>query len=138
MNGKIRPLEQEKTIMVQMHLQNTVAPRYATPSVSSIQRLLLICGPLGSVLFTTTYLIEGVTRPGYNAWQQAISALSLGPGGWVQVVNFIVYGLLVCCSAAGWRAALKPGVGATLVPLFEGLTGLGLIVCGIFSQDPAP
>jgi hypothetical protein len=25
------------------------------------------------------YLIEGVTRPGYSAWQQTISSLSFGP-----------------------------------------------------------
>jgi Protein of unknown function (DUF998) len=139
MNGKgsSQAGEQEKTVMVQIHLQNTAAPQHAPPSVSSLQRWLLMCGPIGSVLFTTTYLVEGVTRPGYNAWQQAISALSLGPGGGVQIVNFIVYGLLICCSAVGWRAALKSGAGAILVPFFEGLTGLGLIVCGIFSQDPA-
>ncbi len=124
--------------MVQIHLQNTVSPQRDAPSGSSLQWWLLMCAPVGSVLFTTAYLIEGATRPGYNAWQQAISALSLGHGGWVQVVNFLVYGLFVCCSAVGWRAALKPGVGAVLVPFFEGLTGLSLIVCGIFSQDPAP
>ena len=44
---------------------------------------LVSCGGVGAFLFTVTYLIEGITQPGYNAWQQPISALSLGPGGWV-------------------------------------------------------
>jgi hypothetical protein len=43
--------------------------------------LLVACGTGSSFLFTATYPIEGAPRPGYGAWQQAISALSLGPGG---------------------------------------------------------
>jgi hypothetical protein len=106
--------------------------------LSGATRALVSCGTIGGLLFAATYLIEGATRPGYDAWQQAISALSLGPGGWVQQVNFIVFGVLVLCSAVGWRQALSPGVGATWVPILEAITGLGLIVDGIFSQDPAP
>lgn len=106
--------------------------------LSSTTKLLVSSSVIGSLLFTATYLIEGATRPGYVAWQQAISALSLGPGGWVQRVNFIVFGVLVLCSAVGWRRALAPGVGAVSVPILQGITGLGLIVDGFFSQDPVP
>ena len=60
---------------------------------------LVSCGGIGAFLFTVTYLIEGFTRPGYDAWQQPISALSLGPGGWVQQVNFVVFGVLMVLSA---------------------------------------
>lgn len=118
--------------------EETHAHPFARQPLPVAYRLLLTCGPLGSVLFTTTYLIEGATRPGYNAWQQAISVLSLGPGGWVQQVNFIVFGVLVLCAAFGWRQVLKPGVGATWFPVLEGFTGLGMIVDGLFSQDPVP
>jgi len=52
-------------------------------------------GVAGAVLFTTIYLIEGMTRPDYNALQQPISALSLGPGGWLQQANFILYACLL-------------------------------------------
>ena len=100
--------------------------------------LLVSSGTIGSILFTTTYLIEGITRPGYNAWQQAISALSLGPGGWVQQANFIIFGLILLFAAFGWRRVLKPGVAATWFPILEATTGLAMIVDGFFSQDPAP
>lgn len=103
----------------------------------SLSALLLIaCGTFGGVLFAGVYLIEGATRSGYDALQYAISVLSLGPGGWVQQVNFIVFGLLVVGSAFGWRMALKPGAGATWYPILKGITGVGLIVDGFFSQDP--
>ena len=91
------------------------------------------CGGVGAVLFTATYLIEGFTRPGYVAWQQAIAALSLGPGGWVQQVNFIVYGVLLVLSAVGWYRFLMPGRGAIWFPLFQGISGLCLIGIGVLS-----
>ncbi|GHO56810.1 DUF998 domain-containing protein [Ktedonobacter robiniae] len=97
----------------------------------------LTCGTLGSLLFAITYLIEGATRPDYNALQQSISSLSLGPGGWVQQVNFIVFGLSAILTAIGWRVFLKGGVGATWYPIFRALQGVALIADGIFSQDPA-
>jgi len=95
-------------------------------------------GAVGAFLFTATYLIEGVTRPGYDAWQQPISALSLGPGGWVQQVNFVVYGVLLVLSAVGWYRFLTPGRGAIWFPLLQGISGLCLIGAGVFSMDPFP
>src|SRR5258708_2656026 len=91
----------------------------------------------GAVLFTMVYLIEGVTRPGYRAWQQPISALSLGPGGWVQQANFVVYGVCTLCLAGAWHKVLKGGAGAIAYPLLRGLEGLVAILVGFFSQDPA-
>lgn len=105
---------------------------------SVMHRLLLGCGVVGPVLFNVTYLIEGITRPGYDSWRQAVSALGLGEGGWVQSVDFVVFGLLTICFALALRASLVPGVGATWAPLLSGFVGLGLIVVGIFAQDPTP
>jgi hypothetical protein len=99
--------------------------------------LWLTCGTIGSVLFTTTYLIEGVTRPGYSALEQPISALSLGPGGWVQQVNFVVFGLITIWTAFAWRAFLKGGAAALWYPILRGIQGGAIIVDGFFSQDPA-
>ncbi len=99
--------------------------------------LWLTVGVAGAVLFTMIYLIEGVTRPGYSAWQQPISALSLGPGGWVQQANFVVFGVCTLCLAGAWHKVLKGGAGAITYPLLRGLEGLVAILVGFFSQDPA-
>jgi hypothetical protein len=99
---------------------------------------LVCCGGVGALLFTATYLIEGITRPGYDAWQQPISALSLGPGGWAQQVNFIVFGLLLLLSAVGWYRFLAPGKGAIWFPMLQSISGLSLIGAGLFSMDPFP
>jgi hypothetical protein len=99
--------------------------------------LLLAAGPAGGLVFTGTYLAEGATRAGYRALAQPISALSLGPSGWVQQLNFVVFGVLVCLSAAGWRAALAPGRGALTFPVLRVIAGAGLVMDGLFSQDPS-
>jgi Protein of unknown function (DUF998) len=104
--------------------------------LSPLALLLIGCGAFGGVLFAATYLIEGATRPGYDAIQYAISVLSLGPGGWLQQVNFVIFGVLALVSAVGWRLALTPGIGRFWYPLLKAIIGLGLIVDGFFSQDP--
>jgi Protein of unknown function (DUF998) len=99
--------------------------------------LPLAAGTAGGLAFTGVYLAEGATRAGYRALAQPISALSLGPGGWVQQLNFIVFGVLVCLSAAGWRAALAPGRGAVAFPVLRVIAGVGLVMDGLFAQDPS-
>ena len=49
--------------------------------------LLLAAGTAGGLAFTGVYLAEGATQAGYDPLAQPISALSLGPGGWVQQLN---------------------------------------------------
>jgi Protein of unknown function (DUF998) len=107
-------------------------------TLSRKTQLLLVCDALGWILFTATFLSAGATRRGYDPWRQAISALSLAAGGWVQQVNFIGLGALLAVSAFGWRQALRPGTGAHAYPVLTGITGIGLIGAGCFAQDPAP
>jgi hypothetical protein len=99
--------------------------------------LLLAAGTAGGLAFTGVYLAEGATQAGYDPLAQPISALSLGPGGWVQQLNFIVFGVLVCLSAAGWRAALAPGRAALAFPVLRVIAGAGLVMDGLFTQDPS-
>jgi hypothetical membrane protein len=109
----------------------------ASPSIPRGLLSWLTFGLAGAVLFTIVYLIEGAIRPGYDAWRHAISALSLGPGGWIQQTNFIVYGVCTLCMAFAWRKALKGSAYAIIYPIIRGIEGLALITVGFFSQDPA-
>jgi Protein of unknown function (DUF998) len=99
-------------------------------------RLLLSCGIVGSLLFTAVYLIEGATRTGYNAIRDAISPLALGPGGWVQTVNFIVYGLFIGGYAFALRTTFRGSPVACWVPRLLLISAFGLILNGIFTTDP--
>lgn len=91
---------------------------------------------MGAVGFNLTLLIDGALRPGYDALQQPMSALSLGPGGWVQVANFIAYGLLGCATALAMRPTLAPGIGAAWYPRLRVAVGLAMVGAGVFTQDP--
>lgn len=115
-----------------------MASRLEVAPNARTHRLLLGAGLAGSVLFTATFAIDGALRRGYGSLRQPMSALSLGPGGWVQVANFIVFGVLTCASAWGWRATLAPALGAVWYPRLKLAAGLMFITAGVFSQDPAP
>jgi Protein of unknown function (DUF998) len=97
---------------------------------------LLLIGLVGSVAFNAIVLIDGLLRPGYDWLRQPMSALSLGPGGWVQVANFIGFGILGCVAAFAWRPTLAPGIGATWYPRLRVLAGLAFIGAGLFLADP--
>src|SRR5438270_12856077 len=88
---------------------------------SVVTRLLIAGGAIGPLLFIIVLLIEGATRPGYSAWHQYGSSLSLGPGGWMQIVNFLVCGLLTLCFAIGLRQLFQTGKGATWGPMLLGV-----------------
>ena len=99
-------------------------------------RLLLAGGAIGPLLFIVVFLIEGATRPHYSVWQDAVSALELGEGGWMQSTNFIVCGALVFGFAIGLRLLLRTGRGSTWGPILLGIVGLCLVGAGIFVTDP--
>ncbi len=94
---------------------------------------LLYAGVVGPLLFIVVFLIEGFTRPGYSQWRHYVSQLATGPGGWVQVANFLVCGALVLTYAMGLRGA----TGSIAAPILQGMFGVGLLVAGVFSTDPA-
>ena len=96
----------------------------------------LTIGVAGTVLFVVIYLIEGATRPGYSAWSQTISSLSIGPAGWVQRANFMLCGVSVLWLAYVWRRILKGGVCARWYPIVHAVEGVGLIALGVFTWDP--
>jgi hypothetical membrane protein len=62
---------------------------------------------------------------------ESISRLQLQPYGWIQSLNYIISGLLICTFAVALRKELAGGFGSTLVPFLHLLTGLGSIVLGV-------
>lgn len=103
---------------------------------SIVQRLLLACGIIGPILFTTTYFIEGALHPGYDLIREPISNLELVSHGWTQSANFILFGLFIICFTFGLRKELGRGFGVNSIPLIQGLVALGLLISGAFTHDP--
>jgi len=102
------------------------------------RRLLIVLtiGTAGTVVFPITYLVEGLTRPGYDAWRDTISSLSFGPTGWVQRLDFALCGMSVLVLALTWRRVLAGGVCATWYPALRAIEGAALIAIAFFTLDP--
>src|SRR5690349_84503 len=76
----------------------------------------LLAGLVAGPLFVATFLIEGGFRNGYDPMRHPISSLALGSTGWIQIVNFLVAGVLTLTFAVGLRRSLRPGPGAAAGP----------------------
>jgi hypothetical protein len=102
-----------------------------------LDRFLVATGLVGPLFFLLVVIVEGATRPGYNAWHDVISTLALGPGGWVLTAGLAVLGVLLVCFALGLRRVLSPGTGATWGPILIAVSGLAFIGEAIFASDPS-
>lgn len=105
-------------------------------SRSDCRRLWLAV--LATGVFVVATSVQGATRRGYDAWHQSISALSLGPFGWVQDVFFVLLGLALLSTVPVWQRLLAGGLGERAYPALTALTGVSLIMAGWVPQDPAP
>lgn len=100
-------------------------------------RTLLLAGAAAGPLFIAVGFLQAFTRPGFDPVRHPLSLLSLGEGGWIQIANFVVAGLLYIASASGMRRVMAPGVGGRWAPLLMTVFGISLIAGGVFVADPA-
>src|SRR5581483_7127210 len=100
-------------------------------------RFLIAGGAIGPLLFIIVFLIEGATRPGYSAWHNFVSSLSLSDQGWVQIANFLMCGLLTLGFAIGLRQVFRTGRSSVWGPILLGVFSVALIVAGLFATDPS-
>lgn len=121
----------------QQHSFDSLAGRSTHTKSLSLTRILLLCGAIAGPLFIFVLLVQDYTRPGFDPRLDMLSLLSLGDWGWIQIVNFILAGLLNLLYAVGLWRRLHPRRGGTWGPIFIGAYGLGLIVVGVFRTDPS-
>src|SRR5579862_8828845 len=99
-------------------------------------RTRLLAGVAIAPFFYAVAVAQMLVRTGFDIRLHAISVLSLGTWGWIQVANFIITGVLALLCAQGVRMALWGGTAGTWGPLLIGVFGVGLIVGGLFRPDP--
>jgi hypothetical protein len=102
-----------------------------------LTKALLTCGMSAGPLYIIAGLIQMTIRPGFDITRHSLSLLANGDLGWIQILNFLVTGMLLIAGAVGVKRALQSGPGSRWAPRMLGLYGLGLIGAGIFSADPA-
>ncbi len=90
-------------------------------------------GMLGPALFAVVFILQNVVRTDDDAIAEPVSALSIGEYGWVQRLNFVVFGVLLLVFAA----ALHRGVASSRLgwvgPTLLLVAGVGLFVAATFS-----
>src|ERR1700716_865277 len=112
-------------------MTETITPpgvRAAGATGDRATRLLLIAGVVAGPLFMVVGLAQAFTRPGFDLRRHALSMLSLGDLGWIQIANFVLTGLFTLALALGMRRALHPGRAGTWGPPLMAAYGIGFIV----------
>ena len=112
-------------------LSTPVAQVTGTPS-----RALLRCGVLAGPFYAVVGLAQAATREGFDIRHHALSLLSNGHLGWIQITNFLLTGTLIIASAVGLRRVLRTGRGSKWAPRLVGAFGAGMIGAGLFVADP--
>jgi len=98
--------------------------RAATPA-------LVRCAVVAAPLWAAVSLVQAAVRPGFDLTRYPLSMLSTGPDGWIQVLNFLVAGILTVIGGIGLRRVLTGWA-----PRLLAVNGVGMVAAGVFSMDP--
>lgn len=116
--------------------QTISAPIAVSAPTRPATRALLAGAAVAGPLFLGAGLLQGLTRDGFDFTRNALSQLSLGDLGWIQVTAFLLTGVLVIAGAVGMRQALRDAPGGTWAPRLIGVFGASFLLAGAFAADP--
>ena len=105
-------------------------------AASKTRPLTAMAGMIGPALFVAVFLIEGWIRPGYNPLAEFVSALSLGPRGWIQIANFIIFGALLFAFTRVVAAEFPSGKASRWGLILLTVIAVGYFVSGPSVMDP--
>src|SRR5215211_1193882 len=99
---------------------------------SVIAAMAAAAGITGPIIFVLVVIMQSLLHPDYSQVKLPISALAAWPGGWVQDVNFVLFGLLMISFAIGLHLGIRPSRAGVIGPALLVLSGVGLIIAGLF------
>jgi Protein of unknown function (DUF998) len=106
-------------------------------SIMDKRRQAAWAGILGPAIFVVGFSLEGWLRPGYDPLSTYVSALSLGALGWIQIDNFVIFGLLMLFFTRGVAAEFPTGKASRGGLALLIIISLLFIVSGPLVMDPA-
>jgi len=115
-----------------MMIPNTLP---ATADRSRFHTFLLLCGIIGSAMFSIVNFTLAAINPNYDIASQTMGELEFGDLGWIQSANFIVAGIFLCAYAWGLRKELVSGLGAVTIPALQLILGITMALLGFFVVD---
>jgi hypothetical protein len=90
-------------------------------------------GIVGPALFAVVFILQNVVRTDDDAIAEPVSALAIGEFGWVQRLNFVVFGVLLLIFAASLHRGVAPSRLGSVGPTLLATAGVGLFVAATFS-----
>ena len=94
-----------------------------------------LAGIAGPIVFWSVLTILGRAQSGYSAFRSDISLLALGPSGWVQTADFVVFGLLIIAFQGGVQRTVAPGRVWGAINIIALACGLALVAIAVFPTD---
>ncbi|MDA0563161.1 DUF998 domain-containing protein [Streptomonospora sp. S1-112] len=121
-----------------MTATTTTAPASAPAAVRARPgaRPLLAAGIAAGPIFLASGLAQGVTRDGFDFTRNALSQLSLGGAGWIQVATFLLTGVLLIAGAVGMHRVLDGAPGGRWAPRLVAVFGASFLLAAVFPADP--
>lgn len=110
--------------------------QWSATETDRVARNFLWCGGLAGPVYLVVGYAQALTRDGFDMRRHAMSLLSNGDFGWIQIANFLISGALVVAGAIGLRRILRGTRGGTWGPRLLMGYGIGLIGAGMFVADP--
>ena len=104
---------------------------------SSIITALAAAGIAGPIIFASVALVHSLLRSDHSLVAHPISALAAGPSGWVQNVNFLLFGILMIAYAMGLHLGVRYSRAGVVGVAFLVLSGVGLMWGGVFPATDA-
>jgi hypothetical membrane protein len=104
------------------------------PDREKFLTLSALAGLTAPILFSALIVVQGFFQPSYSHVAMPISALAAWPLGWLQELNFYIFGALMIMFAAGLHRGIRRGERlSALGPTLLAVSGVGVIITGIFS-----
>jgi hypothetical membrane protein len=86
----------------------------------SMLSVVALAGIVGPIVFAVVALMHSLLREDHSLVEHPVSALAAGPSGWIQNVNFLLFGALMIAYAIGLHVGVRPSR--------WGLVGFGVLV----------
>jgi hypothetical membrane protein len=103
------------------------------PAAWTPARILAAVGAAGPLVFLAVATLAGLLDPGYNTRTQTVSELAVGPHGWIQTVNFYIFGAsIVAFALALFRGLRRRSYAGALLLI---VVGACVFASGLYPTD---
>ncbi|PUB31675.1 uncharacterized protein DUF998 [Promicromonospora sp. AC04] len=102
-------------------------------TAAAVTRSMLGWGVVAGPFYLVVGLVLALTREGFDFTRHPLSVLMLGEGGWMQITNLALSGVMVLVAGIGMVRAGARGTGIGV-----GIYGAAMVASAIFPPDPMP